>query len=203
MIATQLDIFSSLSISKAQWQDIEGLVYVQNYISKDDEKKLLEIIDAQPWILDLKRRVQHYGYRYNYKSRRIDLSMKVGNLPDWLNNLAQRLYAEGYFKEMPDQVIINEYEPGQGISPHIDCEPCFEDTVVSLSLASGTTMDFIHTTNNEKIPVYLMPRSIVILQGESRYKWQHSIPARKSDTNENKIIKRDRRVSLTFRKVIL
>jgi alkylated DNA repair dioxygenase AlkB len=196
-------MFSSPSISKPQWQDIEGLVYVQNYISKDDEKKLLEIIDAQPWLNDLKRRVQHYGYRYNYKSRRIDLSMKVGNLPDWLNNLAQRLYAEGYFKEIPDQVIINEYEPGQGISPHIDCEPCFEDTVVSLSLASGTTMDFIHTTNNEKIPVYLMPRSIVILQGESRYKWQHSIPARKSDTNENKIIKRTRRVSLTFRKVIL
>jgi alkylated DNA repair dioxygenase AlkB len=203
MIVAQLDIFSSLSISKPQWQDIEGLVYVQNYISKDEEKKLVEIIDAQPWLDDLKRRVQHYGYRYNYKSRRIDLSMKVGNLPDWLNNLAQRLYAEGYFKEMPDQVIINEYEPGQGISPHIDCEPCFEDTVVSLSLASGITMDFIHTTNNEKIPVYLMPRSIVVLQGESRYKWQHSIPARKSDTNENKIIKRTRRVSLTFRKVIL
>jgi alkylated DNA repair dioxygenase AlkB len=202
MIA-QLDIFSSPSISKSQWQDIEGLFYVQNYISKDDEKKLLEIIDTQPWILDLKRRVQHYGYRYNYKSRRIDLSMKVGNLPEWLNNLAQRLYAEGYFKEIPDQVIINEYKPGQGISPHIDCEPCFEDTIISLSLASGATMDFTHTTTNQKVPVYLMPRSIVILQGESRYKWQHCIPPRKSDKYKDKIVKRNRRVSLTFRKVTL
>jgi alkylated DNA repair dioxygenase AlkB len=182
---------------------ISGLTYLPNYISNQEESELIALIDAQPWLTDLKRRVQHYGYKYDYKARRINLSMKVGDLPDWLSNIAKRLYEEGFFKEMPDQVIINEYEPGQGIAPHIDCEPCFEDTIVSLSLASGVTMDFIHPIQNEKTAIYLEPRSIIVLKGESRYDWQHSISARKSDTYKGKNIKRSRRVSLTFRKVIL
>ncbi len=182
---------------------ISDLYYIPDLISIEEEALLIEIIDAQPWLDDLKRRVQHYGYKYNYKSRRIDTTMKIGDLPDWLDNIAEKLLTLGIFKEKPDQVIINEYLPGQGISPHIDCEPCFDDTIVSLSLLSGVTMDFTHSIKNEKVAVYLQPRSIVVLQGGSRYDWQHSIAPRKTDVCENKNIKRSRRVSLTFRKVIL
>lgn len=32
-----------------------------------------------------------------------------------------RLQQAGLFADTPDQVIINEYQPGQGISAHIDC----------------------------------------------------------------------------------
>ncbi len=182
---------------------ISGLYYIANFITSEQEQNLVQIIDTQPWLDDLKRRVQHYGYKYNYKARRIDTTMKIGNLPDWLDEIAEKLLTLGIFKEKPDQVIINEYLPGQGISPHIDCEPCFEDAIVSLSLLSGVTMDFTHSIKNEKVAVYLKPHSIVVLQGESRYDWQHSIAPRKSDNYENKIIKRNRRVSLTFRKVII
>ena len=198
---TQLDFFTANPvISKPRCSDITGLTYVPNYIDAEYEEKLIKIIDEQIWLSDLKRRVQHYGYKYEYKTRRINLSMKVGKLPEWLNSIAQRLYAEGYFKEQPDQVIINEYEPGQGIAAHIDCEPCFEDTIVSLSLLSATTMNFFK--ENHSIPLVLEARSVVILQGESRYEWKHSIATRQSDKIDNQIIKRKRRVSLTFRKVI-
>ena len=54
-----------------------------------------------------------------------------------------------------------------------------------------------------KIPVWLAPRSLVVLKDESRYKWLHSIAARKWDEWEGARHDRGRRVSLTFRKVII
>lgn len=39
-------------------------------------------------------------------------------------------------------MIINEYEPGQGISPHIDNINLFKDIIVSLSLSSDCIMIF-------------------------------------------------------------
>lgn len=180
---------------------ISGLSYIPNYITSEQERNLVQMIDSQSWLTDLKRRVQHYGYKYDYKSRRIDLSMKVGDLPDWLSAIAKRLYDEGIFKEIPDQVIVNEYEAGQGITPHIDCEPCFEDTIVSLSLLSSVYMDF--SKGDEKIPLWLEPRSIIVLKDESRYDWKHGIASKKSDNHNGEKMVRERRISLTFRKVIL
>ena len=51
--------------------------------------------------------------------------------------------------------------------------------------------------------IYLEPRSLIILSGKARYQWTHAIPARKSDIVHSEKIMRDRRVSLTFRNVIL
>ena len=53
--------------------------------------------------------------------------MFLGELPEWLDNIAGRLYRDKLFKIKPDQAIINEYNPGQGITSHIDCIPCFGD----------------------------------------------------------------------------
>ena len=107
-------------------------------------------------------------------------------------------------QKVADQVIVNEYEPGQGISNHIDCEPCFQGTIVSLSLGSGCFMDFTNKFDKtKKIPVWLAPRSIVILKDEARYEWLHGIAARKSDKLNGYKHDRRRRVSLTFRKVII
>ncbi len=191
----------SLFDNKTEDIEISGLTYQPNYISKEEETTLIQIIDSQVWLNDLKRRVQHYGYKYDYRARRIDMSMKIGKLPDWLESIAKRLYTEGVFRDIPDQVIVNEYENGQGISPHIDCEPCFEDTIVSISLNSAAIMEFSKGTL--RVPILLEPRSIIILKGESRFDWTHSIPVRKSDRYEGLTYLRKRRVSLTFRKVIL
>jgi len=53
-------------------------------------------------------------------------------------------------------------------------------------------------TDDELVTVRLQPRSVVILTGDARYKWTHSIAARKSDGD----IARGRRISLTYRTVI-
>ena len=98
---------------------------------------------------------------------------------------------------------MNEYVPGQGIAPHVDCEPCFEDTVLSLSLGSDCVMDFSRVRDNETKSLLLERCSLLVMTGESRYDWRHGIAARKTDVWKKQMIERGRRVSLTFRKVIL
>jgi hypothetical protein len=56
---------------------ISGLTYIPDFITPIQETKLLNIIDQQPWLTDLKRRVQHYGYKYDYKSRSITSDHKL------------------------------------------------------------------------------------------------------------------------------
>ena len=179
---------------------LPGLTYLPNYIDASTEAALIHILDAQPWISDLKRRVQHYGYRYHYKTG-YSTDTVLGPLPDWLMPYCQRLHKSGAFSELPDQVIINEYEPGQGIAPHID-RTRFDRTVASLSLGSPCVMDFIHADTGEKISRLLEPRSLLLISDEARYQWMHGIAPRKTDRYHGQIIMRGRRISLTFRKMI-
>ncbi|KJW03265.1 putative alkylated DNA repair protein [Rickettsia endosymbiont of Ixodes pacificus] len=58
--------------------------------------------------------------------------------------------------------------PGQGIASHIDCIPCFSDTICSLSLSGGCVMEL--TNYKEKRFIALQPRSLLILKNEARYK---------------------------------
>lgn len=187
----------------ARGASIAGLSYVPDFISAAQEAALLQMIDVQPWLAELKRRVQHFGYKYDYKARGITQDLRIGALPDWLAGLCNDLHTQGYFKQTPDQVIINEYLPGQGITPHIDCVPCFGKAVASVSLGSPCVMEFAHAKTGEKQQQLLEPRSLVVLSSESRYDWQHSIPGRKSDIWDGEKLMRGRRISLTFRTVIL
>ena len=153
---------------------------------------------------DLKRRVQHYGYKYNYRARKIDHSFYLGKLPEWSKMIYQRMIDKNIISFIPDQAIINEYQTGQGIASHIDCEPCFGDVIISLSLNSSCIINFEKQPNSKnKIGIFIEPKTLLVMKNESRYNWYHSIPPRKSDKFNDENIKRDRRVSITFRKVLL
>lgn len=191
-----------LATKQEDLKGIHGLTCIPDYITAAEEKDLLELIDRQNWSNELKRRVQHYGYRYDYKRRSVAQSGYMGALPGWLLALAERLEYDGLISETPDQCAINEYLPGQGIATHVDCIPCFGDTVLALSLGSFCVMEFSHIACPMKIPVLLQPRSLLIMTGQARYKWRHGIPARKTDRYEGFHFPRSRRVSVTFRKTI-
>jgi alkylated DNA repair dioxygenase AlkB len=100
-----------------------------------------------------------------------------------------------------DQVIVNEYRPGQGISPHVDCVPCFGPVVAAISLGSECVMDFTHPGDGASAAVRLAPGSLCVMTGPARYTWRHGIAARKSDPAEHGRRARTRRVSLTFRTI--
>ncbi|NBX65628.1 MAG: alpha-ketoglutarate-dependent dioxygenase AlkB [Proteobacteria bacterium] len=182
---------------------ISGLSYASNFVTAEEQIHLIEKINQGSWINDLKRRVQHYGYKYDYKARTVSRDAYIGALPKWIEPIARRLYQKGFFNTVPDQVIVNEYEPGQGISAHVDCIPCFGETIASLSLGSGAMMQFQNLQKNQKEEIYLEEGSLVILSGPARYEWMHAIPARKSDVVNGLKIERHRRLSLTFRTMIV
>jgi len=182
---------------------ISGLELVPDYIAPSGQTQFLAIIDNSLWMTDLKRRVQHYGYRYDYKARKVDSTMYLGTLPDWAHQLAIRLHLDGYIAKVPDQLIANEYVSGQGIAPHVDCVPCFDDTILSITLGSACIMDFTKLKSTEKQSLYLTSGSLLIMKDEARYDWKHGISARKSDVIDGERITRGRRVSLTFRCVTL
>jgi alkylated DNA repair dioxygenase AlkB len=196
---TNLQILNS-AVSLAK---VSGLKYIPEFITKEEHQQLWQAINNQTWLTDLKRRVQHYGWKYDYKARSIDYSMYLGELPIWAQNIGERLFQASHLSKIPDQLIINEYHPGQGIANHVDCEPCFGETIISVSLGSNCVMDFINLKTKEKLEVMLEPRSLVVISGEARHKWTHGIAARKADNFNGVKIERKLRISMTFRNVIL
>lgn len=174
--------------------------YFPNFIGEEEEQDLIFTIDRQEWCMDLNRRTQHYGYKYDYTKKKVDESMYVGLIPAWLASYCTRLTGLGFHKK-PDQVIINEYLPGQGISKHLDCVDCFGDTIASLSLGSTCAMEFEHIKSSKKGSTVLGPRSLLVLADAARYDWMHAIPARLEDPFGNESLKRTRRISLTFRTI--
>ena len=182
--------------------DIPSLSYIPDFITDKEDAHLISVIDSSQWIHDLKRRVQHYGYRYDYKSRQATKDTYIGPLPDWILPIAQKLTDDRIFPTLPEQVIVNEYLPGQGISAHIDCVPCFGNVIVSLSLGSSCIMKFENIRLKDSQDLFLEPRSLAVFQDDARHQWTHAIPGRKSDTINGTRIPRARRISLTFRTMI-
>jgi alkylated DNA repair dioxygenase AlkB len=181
---------------------IKGLYICENIITDEEENILLQNVNNQNWLNDLSRRVQHYGYKYDYKKRRIDKKDYVGELPDWTNYLTNRIYKiikdnKLLNYDQPDQLIINEYKSSQGISAHVDCVPCFEDGIVSLTIGCEGIMTF--KKNNSEYDVKLKRKSFALLTKESRYDWTHEINKTKNKQFTNVFP----RLSLTFRKCIL
>lgn len=176
---------------------IPGFRYREDFIDPATEAALLSHIDENPWDTTWKRRVQQYGFRYGNKGRR----ESIGTIPGWLAGLCARLVKEGVFEEEPNQVIVNEYLPGQGIAPHVDYLPHYGGTVASLSLASPVVMDF-RGPDGERLAKLLKPRSVFVLSGPARYDWKHGIAPRLTDKYEGSIITRRKRISCTFRNAL-
>ncbi|XP_026361638.2 alkylated DNA repair protein alkB homolog 8 isoform X2 [Ursus arctos] len=217
-------------VEKAQWKELglqalpPGLMVVEEIISSEDEKMLLESVnwtedmDNQNAQKSLKhRRVKHFGYEFHYENNNVDKDKPLpGGLPDIWDSILEKWLKEGFIKHKPDQLTVNQYEPGHGIPAHIDTHSAFEDEIVSLSLGSEIVMDFKHP-DGVTVPVMLPRRSLLVMTGESRYLWTHGITPRKFDTvqaskgHKSGIITRDVgdltlskrgiRTSFTFRKV--
>lgn len=178
----------------------EGLELIVEFINEDEERELLETIDNSLWDATMNRRVQHYGWKYDYKLRKVNESAYLGELPGWAKGLAKRLVESGFVTEEPDQVIVNEYCGKQGISKHMDCIECFRGPIVTISLREAWEMIFTRSSSrgtSERFPQVLPRRSAAILSGEARTDWLHEIPNRLREQG----VPRGRRVSITFRRV--
>jgi alkylated DNA repair dioxygenase AlkB len=171
---------------------IPGLAYLPEYVTAEEEAAFARLIDAMPWDTNWERRRQLYGASYGPEEG------SERPIPDWGLALAERMYREGISERPFDQMLVNEYEPGQGIAEHHDHKP-FDRTVVSLSLLSPVVMEFRNPAASRRTSMLLDPRSLLVLSDDARYVWQHGIARRKNDRWEGMVIPRRRRVSVTFR----
>lgn len=184
--------------------DIPGLMYLSHFLSKDEQVIAANSIDKLPWRGDLERRVQHYGWRYDYQARGVGTDMRIGPLPVWLRAIGQQLFDKtGAFDRVPDQAIVNEYKPGQGIAMHVD-RHCFGPAVATVSLGDAWRMELrrVGAERGDRESILLDPGSALVLSGEARDRWQHGIARRKSERDGDIWRPRKRRVSLTFRTVL-
>ena len=120
----------------------QGAVIVPDFVTPAEEARILQRIGEAPWLAELSRRVQHYGYRYDYRGA--SRPVPAAPFPRWAEVMAERLGAH-FGGVLPVQRIVNEYRPGQGIGMHAD-HADFGPVVASLSLADDWPMQFRRRT---------------------------------------------------------
>ena len=138
----------------------KGLIIEENFISEEEEKGLHDFIsvkNAEKFDTSIKRRVQHYGFRFDYQSLKAsdkklaEEKSKVEIIPEELLGIFKCAdEVNGASKSENDyttprsynQVTVNEYHPGIGIAAHCETHSCFHDGFCSVSLLGGIVMDF-------------------------------------------------------------
>ena len=220
---------------------IPGLILINDFLSLDDERRVLDFLMSHPWQPHKMRSVQHYGYAFDYERNDIhhngqSLTQKpaderkeqdVGSsdeelhmFPAVFRPIIRRLqslpghpaiapHCRHYSCDhptlfVPDQLTVNRYKPGDGIPAHVDVHSSFTSYVVSISLCSPIVMDFMEASLSVKPPppqpMVLPQRSMLVLSHEARYGCHHAIQPRKTDRVDGRLVQREERISLTFRK---
>ena len=122
-----------------------------------------------------------------------------------------------------NHVLLNEYQPGQGIMPHLD-GPLFYPTISTISLGSSTLLNFYREAGEDEAEslqfadrlvtsLFVEPRSLLVLKDEMYAKYLHGIEETDQDVISDKICNlhdpsvigqafpRSTRISLTIRHV--
>ncbi|KAL1917075.1 uncharacterized protein VTP21DRAFT_5273 [Calcarisporiella thermophila] len=184
---------------------VPGLTLYQDFLSPEEEALLLDELEKNEWRSVQERMVQQYGHAYDYTHFAISTTSPPP-IPSYIIPLMDRIHTLRTDLHPLTQLAVQKYEPGQGIPPHADSHVVFSSAVVCISLAAPITMDFIKgrdplsETGGHVVSVDVPARSLMILEGEARYGWEHCIRERTTDFVEGRGVRPRRvRVSMTFR----
>eukprot|EP00924_Labyrinthula_sp_SR-Ha-C_P008512 maker-scaffold_32-snap-gene-2.61-mRNA-1 protein AED:0.00 eAED:0.00 QI:61/1/1/1/1/1/2/1286/327 len=193
-------------------EKIPGLIILKEFISEIEEaavsKELNVSLETQEQQLclpfkPLRRRVAHFGYKFNYKLNRADedsfhpFSSILMEIKRKIDGSVSRILGRNF---LSDQATVNEYNRGEGIAQHVDTHSAFTEAIASLSLGSSGV--FFFESRFEKFSIYVPRRSLFVMTGESRYEFTHQMPQRVTDLIDGRVQLRRRRVSVTFREVL-
>ena len=82
------------------------------------------------------------------------------DIPGWLQTVVEKVNGlpSSVFPEdkKANHVLLNEYEAGQGIMPHVD-GPLFYPTITTVSLGSHTVLDFYNPMQGQSFFRTLLP----------------------------------------------
>ncbi|CAE7357416.1 ALKBH8 [Symbiodinium natans] len=208
-----------------------GLRYWPNFITKGEEAELLQAVDGPgaAWLRKIRRAQQFFGLVYYQTSQSVpelqptaqssakqQRGRDLEELPHWL---MPRLRSSGLFSapgQGINQVQANEYLEDSGIGAHVE-DPAAGETLATLSLLRPVQLTLqraeagrpVHRDKRDPedcIKVLLEPRSLFVLEGESRHDFTHAIrQSRRVPLRDGRVVIRDdhfRRVSLTFRGIV-
>jgi alkylated DNA repair dioxygenase AlkB len=153
---------------------------LDNYLYKD-------VISIEEEI-ELNKAIPDLTKKYSRKILRYGISKYNNNLvsvevPQYLLDLANKFTKLGILKFVPKDYTINIYKPKDFIKYHIDMG---DDDTLILSILTPITFNL---KKNEEVISFEFPnRSVLLLTGEYRTKWQHAIEP-----------VTDRRISVVFR----
>ncbi len=169
---------------------VTGLFLIPRYLDTETCGKIEKQINKYKWtpVSNYKnsREVVQFGYTYSYDRSGVS---KTDDIPAELLDLTKEMNQKFNTKIAFDQLIINKYEKGQGISAHVDHTKYFGDTILCITLMNPVTAIF--TKNKQEVMIELEPGSVYIMSGDARYKWTHQMRQTKGT-----------RISLTYRTVI-
>ncbi|CAK9008361.1 unnamed protein product [Durusdinium trenchii] len=204
----------------------EGLRYCREFITSAEEDGLDQLLSDGPWLRHIKSRAQQFfGLVYYETTHELPAlqpshphaeneARPLQDVPDWL---MQRVFATGVFpRNEVNQVAANEYLDRAGISSHVEEPTSFGPNLATLSMLSPVEMTLtpaeedLHgrdgLDHGNWVKILLEPRSLLLLQGESRYGFRHGIRRSKlvrlADGQQLRRGPGYRRVSLTFRELL-
>jgi alkylated DNA repair dioxygenase AlkB len=138
--------------------------------------------------IELNQNIPNLIKKYSRKILRYGVSKYDNNLislevPQYLLDLSDKLTRLGILKFVPKDYTINIYKPNDFIDYHIDLGD--DDTLI---LSILTPINFNLRKGDEMVSFEFPNRSALLLSGEYRTDWQHSIEP-----------VTDRRISVVFR----
>jgi hypothetical protein len=197
---------------------VEGMIVAREALGADAQAWLLRAIRADDLVDfpdDESNAAEEEAASGGGTQRRRNQAMRFGrkHLPTWARALADAIahlaarptdncddntdtifplevLARGDTKRRVfDQMIVNNYVPGDGLTPHIDLH-AFADGVAVVSLQSAVVMDMYPPVvcgggggmeYETSYPVWLDPGDVLFLSGDARWRWRHGIAKRRHD----------------------
>ena len=177
---------------------IPGFHLIEEFVSQQEERALLEtLLAGRSWEIEPSaecRRVQHYGYRYHFRTNEISEGPPFQELPELARTIGERIGKRfDALGSGPNQVTVNEYQPGQTIAMHTD-QPAWGACIATLSLNIGAELTLRRQGDREMTTITLPPRALTVLSGAARYTYRHGIKV--ADGADNRT-----RTAVTYRRV--
>jgi alkylated DNA repair dioxygenase AlkB len=161
-------------------EGLPGLVYIDEFLTRDEETRLLDIITTHPSLklsnVNGRRHGMHFGVGW-------PLGSPTTPLPVWLRDVVTRVEAACVSSGAAttfrvNQIAINVYRrsAGDSMRAHIDDRKHSGPAIACLSLGAECEMRFTPEAEPDRaIDVSLPPRSLQIMAGDSRFKWRHAV----------------------------
>ncbi|HWI41595.1 MAG TPA: alpha-ketoglutarate-dependent dioxygenase AlkB [Verrucomicrobiae bacterium] len=157
----------------------EGFSFLDGFLTTEEEAELLVMFRSLPFQeftyhgYVAKRRVLAWGWTYDFSSGEFSRGEVI---PGFLLPLRIRAAAAaGIAAEDLVEALLTEYTPGAQIGWHRDL-PMF-DIIIGISLGGSCTFRLKSYRKGERpLSLILPPRSLYVMRGAARWKYQHSIP---------------------------